>query len=145
MKALLPPLLYPQAPFVSLYVRLHPPCGVVEFGYLGATEPEKAAYQVVLVGFALLIYPAPHYRLAPAGVTMGGSGNAQLLALCWSLLPAILCYARGQLFGPLSPVAFGDELVAAPHQPVEVGIGAKTPVSAHQGSPALLALFCQAQ
>src|SRR5215213_2933661 len=127
MKTLLP-LLYTQAPFVSLYIRLHPPSSVVEGGYLGATEPEKAAYQVVLVGLALLIYPAPHYRLAPASVTMGGSRNAQLLALCWPLLPAILCYARGKLFGPLSPVAFGDELVAAPHQPVEVGISAETPV-----------------
>jgi hypothetical protein len=59
---------------------------------------------------------------------MRGGGHAQELAVGGSLLPLPFWHALGQLVSPLSPVAFGDELLAAPHQPVEVGIGAKTSV-----------------
>jgi len=55
----LPPLLYAQGPFVSLYVHLHTPSCVVEDGYLSGSQLVEATYQVVLVRLALLIEPTP--------------------------------------------------------------------------------------
>src|SRR5215211_524854 len=72
-------------------------------------------------------------------------GFARELLSVGSLPPSVFWYAGRQAGSPLSPIAFGDELIAAPHQPVEVGIRAETSVDAHQGSLALLALFFEAQ
>jgi len=59
---------------------------------------------------------------------MRGGWNAKKLDFGGSFSPSVFGHALGQLVGSLSPVAFGDELVAAPTQPVEVSIGAKTPI-----------------
>src|SRR5215208_5147079 len=129
MKALLPPLLHPQPPLVPLYVYLYTSSCVVELGDLPGAQLGEGAEQVVLVGpVLLLIEPSPYHALRLAGVTVGRRGHAQILPFGGALSPAALGHALCQPSSPPSTVAFGDELVPTPTQPVEVLIGAEAPV-----------------
>src|SRR5215210_6192424 len=145
MKVLLPPLLDPQAPFVSLYVRFHAPSGVVELGDLLRGQLKEGTHQIVGVELALLVKPPPHHGFRLASITMGHDGHTELLALGGAFPPVFLDHATRQILSPSAPITLANKVVATPDEPVEVMVGAKTPIEAHEYSPALFAFLGQTQ